>query len=400
MSQSRAVDMIAARADEPRRSPSLDRVSGVKTPLASVRPMHTDGPDTADGSRAEFARRVWTTVGIVVASALIAAGVWAGRSALLLIYVSLLAATGLLPLVARLERLAAQPNAEVGVPRWIFIAVVYASFLAVVIAIGRAIFPPLYSQIVDLRVTLPSLFDTWQGWLLRHGWLSHRMTLADAMHQSAPAVDVTQPIALATSAARRLAGGIAGLVTVLILTFYILLDGPHLTTELARAVPLRHRARFTAVVRDVTGRVSAWLQGNLILASIMGGVTAITMGLLGEPFYYVVALLAAIGEFVPLAGPLLAGAFAVLLALTVSVKLALWVGLVFLLLHELDTNLLIPRIMGRQVGLSSLAVFVAVLLGAEWFGLTGAILAIPTTAIVSAVVEELRSPRVDRPPAD
>jgi predicted PurR-regulated permease PerM len=73
---------------------------------------------------------------------------------------------------------------------------------------------------------------------------------------------------------------------------------------------------------------------------------------------------------------------------------------VFLLLHELDTNLLIPRIMGRQVGLSSLAVFVAVLLGAEWFGLTGAILAIPTTAIVSAVVEELRSPRVDRPPAD
>ena len=361
--------------------------------------MHADGPDPAEGSsRAEYAHRVWTTVAIVSASALIALGVWAGRSALLLIYVSLLAATGLLPLVGQLERLAARPNAHVGVPRWLLIAVVYASVVALVIAICRVIIPPLFSQIVDLRVTLPSLFDTWQGWLLRHGWLSRRMTFADAMHQSAPAVDVTQPIALAASAARRLAGGVTGLVTVLILTFYILLDGPHITTELARAVPLVHRARFTSVVRDVTGRVSAWLQGNLILASIMGGVTATTMGLLGEPFYYVVALLAAMGEFVPIAGPLLVGVFAVLLALTVSVNLALWVGLVFLVLHEFDTNVLMPRIMGRQVGLSSLAVFVAVLMGAEWFGLTGAILAIPTTAIVSAIVEELRSPRADHPP--
>jgi predicted PurR-regulated permease PerM len=361
--------------------------------------MHADDDDIYARSRTEFTRRVWTTVGIVAASALIALGVWAGRSALLLIYVSLLAATGLLPLVARLEGLTARPNRDVGVPRWIFIAVVYASFVAIVIAICRAIIPPLFNQMMDLRVTLPSLFDTWQGWLLRHGWLSRRMTFADAMRQSAPAVDVTQPIALAASAARRLAGGMTGLVTVLILTFYILLDGPHLTTELARAVPLTHRTRFTAVVRDVTGRVSAWLQGNLILASIMGGVTAITMRLLGEPFYYVVALIAAIGEFVPVAGPLLAGVFAVLLAFTASAELAVWVGLVFLLLHELDTNVLMPRIMGRQVGLSSLAVFVAVLLGAEWFGFTGAILAIPTTAIISAIVDELRSPRVDRPPA-
>ena len=237
--------------------------------------------------------------------------------------------------------------------------------MAIVIAICRAIIPPLVNQMVDLRVTLPSLFDTWQGWLLRHVWLSRRITFADAMHQSAPAVDVTQPIALAASAARGLAGGITDLLTVLILTFYMILDGPHLTTELARAVPLTHRARFTAVVRDVMGRVSAWLQGNLVLGAIMGGVTAITMGLLGEPFFYVVALLAAIGEFVPIAGPLLAGVFAVLLAFTVSVKLAVWVGLVFLLLHELDTNVLMPRIMGRQVGPSSLAVFVAVLLGAE-----------------------------------
>ena len=368
--------------------------------LMPVRPPTLgDAPGESAGRPASLVRQVWTIVGILAAAALIALGVWAGRLALLLMYVSLLAAMGLLPVVQRLELATTRENGEPIVPRWLTIVVLYACVVGLVVALGRLIVPPIAVQMAELRGTLPALFDTWQGWLVRHHWLTRTMSFADAMHQSAPAVDVTQPIALAASAARRVASGIFELVTVVILTFYMLLDGPHLTTELARAVPVRHRARFTAVVRDVMRRVSAWLQGNLMLAAIMGSLTATSMALLGEPFYYVVALLAAAGEFVPIAGPILAGTFAVLLALAVSLKLALWVGLVFLVLHQLDTNFLMPHIMGRHVGLSTLAVFAAVLLGAEWFGLPGAILAIPTTAIISAIVEELRAPHADHPAA-
>ena len=85
-----------------------------------------------------------------------------------------------------------------------------------------------------------------------------------------------------------------------------------------------------------------------------------------------------------------------LLALTVSGQLALWVALVFVVLHEVEANVLIPKVMERQVGVSSLAVFVALLIGAEWFGLAGAILAIPTTAIISAILEELRKPPAEK----
>jgi predicted PurR-regulated permease PerM len=301
--------------------------------------------------------------------------------------------------VQRLERLATRPSGSMFVPRWLLIASVYVVFLAAVIGTCRLVVPALMTQALQLRDVLPAVFHNWQLWLLRHGWINQPLTLADAMHQSAPTVDVTQPMAMAASAARRIAGGMFSVVTVLILTFYILLDGPGLTTDMARAVPERHRTRFTAIVRDVTGRVSAWLQGNLILAGIMGSATAVSMALIGEPFFYVVALLAAVGEFVPIAGPILTGTFAVLLALTVSAKLALSVGIIFLGLHEVEVNILVPRIMGRQVGLSSLAVFVAVLLGAEWFGLVGALLAIPTTAIVTAVLLELRTPRPEHPTA-
>lgn len=337
-----------------------------------------------------FARRVWITVAIVAACALGALGIWAGRSALLLIYTSLLLATGLLPLVKGIERVVG--GRRWSPPRWSVISVVYAVFLGFVAIAALLIVPTLVAQADELSRRLPSLLASWQSGLVKHGWLARPLTIADAVQQTATAPTDTGPIAIAASAVRGLALGVVEIVTALILTFYILIDGPRVGAELARAIPSRHRARVTAVARDVTGRVSAWLQGNLLISAIMGSATALAMGLLGEPYFWVVALVAALAEAVPIAGPILAGLFAVLLALTVSGQLALWVALVFVVLHEIEANILIPKIMERQVGVSSLAVFLALLLGAEWFGLAGAILAIPTTAIVSAILEELRNP--------
>lgn len=368
------------------------------TGLVPIRPSvandrETPVPDTEHNG---FVRRVWVTVAIVAAVAVALVGMWAGRGALLLIYVSLLIATGLLPMIRWIE-LGAIRHGRVA-PRWLIIGVVYAAFLGLIFAAGVLIVPPILAQTEDLIRRLPTLLASWQSGLVKHGVLSRPLTVADAMQQSAPAAAAAQePIALAASAVRQLVGGIVEIVTVLILTFYILMDGPRVSTELSRAVPLRHRTRVLAVARDVTSRVSAWLQGNLIIGAIMGSATALAMGLLGEPYFWVVALVAAVAEFVPIAGPLLAGLFAVLLALTVSLNLAFSVAIVFIVLHEIEANILIPKIMGRQVGLSSLAVFLALLLGAEWFGLAGAILAIPTTAIASSVLEELRKPPTDRP---
>jgi len=343
-----------------------------------------------------FARRVWIAVAIVAAFALGALGIWAGRSALLLIYTSLLLATGLLPLIKKIERVVG--GRRWSPPRWSVISVVYAVFLGLVSIAALLIVPTLVAQADELSRRLPSMLASWQSGLVKHGWLARPLTIADAVQQTAPATGPPDnaPIAIAASAVRGLAFGVVEIVTALILTFYILIDGPRVGTELARAIPSRHRARVTAVARDVTGRVSGWLQGNLFISAIMGSATALVMGLLGEPYFWVVALVAALAEAVPIAGPILAGLFAVLLALTVSGQLALWVALVFVVLHEVEANVLIPKVMERQVGVSSLAVFVALLIGAEWFGLAGAILAIPTTAIISAILEELRKPPAEK----
>jgi predicted PurR-regulated permease PerM len=117
---------------------------------------------------------------------------------------------------------------------------------------------------------------------------------------------------------------------------------------------------------------------------------------MGVPYFYVIALIAAIGETIPIVGPVIGGITAVAVAITVSTKLALSVGVYFLVLHQLEANILVPKIMEKSVGVSPVAVLVALLVGGALWGLVGAILAIPTAAILSVVIEEIAADRAVR----
>jgi len=121
----------------------------------------------------------------------------------------------------------------------------------------------------------------------------------------------------------------------------------------------------------------------------MGTFAAVGLGLMGVPYFYVVALVAAVGETIPIIGPIIGGLSAVAVALTVSPRLALTVGIYFLVLHQLEANILVPKIMEKRVGVSPVTVMVALLVGGSLWGLIGAILAIPTAAILSVIVSEL-----------
>jgi len=117
---------------------------------------------------------------------------------------------------------------------------------------------------------------------------------------------------------------------------------------------------------------------------------------MGVPYFYVIALIAAVGETIPIVGPVIGGITAVAVAITVSPKLALMVGVYFLVLHQLEANVLVPKIMERSVGVSPVAVMVALLVGGSLMGLVGAILAIPTAALLSVIIEEIAADRESR----
>ena len=185
-----------------------------------------------------------------------------------------------------------------------------------------------------------------------------------------------------------LVGGAFGLVTILILSFYFLIEAEALFSYLLRFVPDGSRVQVSTAARAAVVKVSAWLRAQLVLAGLMGVFAALGLGLLGEPYSYVVALIAAVGETIPIVGPIIGGVVAVAVAIGTSPRLALEVGLLFLVLQQIESNILVPKIMEKDVGVSPVAVIIALLVGGAVWGLVGAILAIPTTAILAAFIDE------------
>ena len=146
-----------------------------------------------------------------------------------------------------------------------------------------------------------------------------------------------------------------------------------------------------STMREVAAvaKVSAWLGGQLFLALIIGSTSAIGLGLMGVPYFYVLALISAVGEMIPMIGPILSAIPAILVAVTVSPGLAIGVLVFFVLQQQLENTVLVPKIMGRQVGLSPVAVILSLAIGGELLGVVGAVLSVPTAAIIQVLVEEL-----------
>jgi predicted PurR-regulated permease PerM len=262
----------------------------------------------------------------------------------------------------------------------------------VVVVIGMMVLPPLIAQSIALWERLPDEFNRLQNSLIRYKLLRRRLTLAEAV-QSAPEGSGANAVGRVLIALSSLMGGVFGLITIIILSFYLLIEAKSMFEYWIRFVPAGRRDDVAEAAREAVLKVSAWLRAQFVLAGVMGTFTAIGLGLMGVPYFYVVALVAAIGETIPIIGPIIGGITAMAVAVTVSAKLAIMVGIYFLVLHQLEANVLVPKIMERRVGVSPVAVLVALLIGGALWGLIGGILAIPTVAILSIIVDQIATSR-------
>ena len=132
------------------------------------------------------------------------------------------------------------------------------------------------------------------------------------------------------------------------------------------------------MTRDVTVKVGAWLNSQCLLGVVIGVTASLGLWVLGVPYFYVLGLIAAVGEFVPIIGPILAAIPSVLLGFSVSVHTGIFVIVYFSVQQFIEGNILVPRLMQRQVGVSAWSVIVALLIGSELLGVVGAILAVPS----------------------
>jgi predicted PurR-regulated permease PerM len=316
------------------------------------------------------------------------------RDVLLIIYVSGIFAIGFSPIVRVIERQKLLPIGSTRFPRWLAILILYLAILGTLTLVVVLTFPPLVEQGRALWRKLPEMFERGQAFLLSKGWLKEHLSMTEAF-QRAPGTGgdaVTRVI----GAVANVAGGVFGFITILILTFYLLVDSANLRALMLRLFPRPQRARVDAASREVTLKVSAWLGGQLLLAGVIGTTSALGLWALGVPFFYVLALISAIGEMIPVVGPVLSAIPAIAVAATVSPKTVLFVVIFFVLQQQLENHILVPKIMSRQVGVSPVTVIVALLIGGSLLGIVGAILAVPTAAILQVVATEIMAEDVTK----
>jgi predicted PurR-regulated permease PerM len=308
-------------------------------------------------------------------------------STLLTIYISALFAMGISPLVRVLERPRVTWLSN-RLPRWLAILLIYAAIIGAIVAIGAAVIPPLVQQLEELWRTLPEKIVQGQDFLIRVGILSDRITLGEAVQQ-APAAGAGSAAATILGYLRNVVGGLFGAVTILLLTFYMLVESREILSFFVRLFPPYQRRRVAIVSKAVTEKVSAWMGGQLLLSLIIGLTSAVGLWAMGVPYFYVLALISAVGEMIPMVGPILAAIPAILVAATVSPGLAIGVAVFFIAQQQLENTILVPKLMGRQVGLSAVTVIIALGIGSQLLGVVGAILSVPTAAILQVLFEEL-----------
>lgn len=190
---------------------------------------------------------------------------------------------------------------------------------------------------------------------------------------------------------------------IVVISIYMLIDASRLRQTARDAFPPQFQEDAMRLFARVQSALGSYLRGQLLVSTIMGiigGMIAFYGG--AGSYVFIIAVWVAITEVIPFIGPFIGAAPAVVLAyFTVSPGRALWVALLFLVAQQLEGHILVPRIMGKSVGVHPLWVMFAVLSGASIAGILGGLLAVPMVAIIKVTIDFCREEMVlekwDRP---
>ncbi len=191
-------------------------------------------------------------------------------------------------------------------------------------------------------------------------------------------------------------GGLVSAVTLLVVTFYYLLEKRLLRGLILDTLTPRFRPRVDRLWTEVETKVGGWMRGQLTLCLIIGTIATISYGILDLEFWPLLGLWAGLTEIIPIIGPWIGGIPAVLIALTMSWELALITTGIIVAMQSLENWVLVPRVMKGAVGLTPLTVFIAILAGTQLMGVIGAVLAIPIAATIQVILTDFLNQRRDR----
>jgi predicted PurR-regulated permease PerM len=324
------------------------------------------------------------TIGMVLATGALLLLVWEVRRVLSWIVVAALLAIVLGPVVDLTERRLHLRRSVATLLVFVVAVVAFAGILTVFIR-------PLATEGAQLVDKAPTYIDQARAGRGPVGALIKRYKLDQYVARNQARLreigsHITTP---AIGVLRSVFSTLVGLVSIFVLTFLMVLQGPKLLSAWIAALPERRRERVRRVAADSAKAVTGYVTGNLVISVIAGGLTFIVLWILGVPYKGVVALFVGFADLIPLVGATLGAVVAVIVAALHSLTAAIVMIVFFIVYQQAENHLLQPVVMSRTVELSALTVLVSVLIGVELLGFLGALLAIPIAGVLSVICRDI-----------
>jgi predicted PurR-regulated permease PerM len=355
----------------------------------------TDLSSTASSSNGAAPASFWQRVTLkqvalgTVLVALVVLGlglIVALRYVILLLFLGIVVATALAPLVERLRKLGLSQGAAA-----------LLAFALLVLLIGgllAALVPFFMTQVLQAASDLPTFYE------------GFRTTVASSQSQflrglaaqlpAAPFSGITgeSGVALGAWAAALVPSTLATLlfgVLVLILSYYWLYYRALAIQSVALLIPINQRAGAIELWNEIETKIGAFVRGLAILGFVIGLLSAIGYVAIGLPYGLTIAIIAGILEAIPYVGPLLTLVLAGIVGLSVSQSMALLAVGIAMVIQLLENTIVVPRVMDKAVGVSPVVTLLALAVFSDLFGLLGALLAVPLAAVFQVLLDRMLS---------
>jgi predicted PurR-regulated permease PerM len=336
---------------------------------------HAPATQTSDG----FRRRVVFTTFVVLGMAALFAAAWLLKTLILITFLAVL-------LAIVLRSLGDLVHHAIGVRRQIGVLIVAAILVILVVGAAFLIAPTIADQARQVAERLPGALKALQDRLGQFPWLASLWEQVSAnLNPPDPGNAVGQAGRIVGSISAAL--GYAGLA--LVGALFLALDPNLYRHGFVRLVPVRHRQFADNLLEELDQTILNWLGAQLILMVAIGLVVTLGLWAIGVPYALALGLFAGLVEFIPYLGPILSAGVALLVALGTEPKLVLWTLGLFIVVQQLENNVLQPLIQKSRVEIPPVLLIVVLFGMGLLFGVPGVLVATPLLAVVMVIVRRV-----------
>ena len=292
------------------------------------------------------------------------------------------------------------------IPRLISVILTYVMLAACLVGVVYFLLLPLLSESSDLLKNFPAYFnaETISNTISHSQFLSSQSivsNLQDSINFDSVINQINTVIAGLSSntfsTVSTVFGGILSFVLMIVLSFYLTVEDDGIGKFLKIVTPLKHEKYAINLWKRSQRKIGLWMQGQIILAVIIGMLVYLGLLLLNVPNPLLLAFLAGVFEIIPLFGPILSSIPAIAIGFsTGGFSSALLIAGLYLIVHQFENQLIYPLVVKKVVGVPPIVSIIALVAGFELAGFLGLVLSVPIAAVAIEFFEDLERDKIER----